>query len=121
LAHRSVVALEQRAPLPVAEFGGALSRIDDVGKHDRRQYAVDLDLAARAGEKLLDLVADAVGYVHKTVIVSRQFDIFCAGNVMAEIAPGLDIATRIADAMHDQRRDPDRREDRADVDFRVHT
>jgi hypothetical protein len=45
-SHRLVVAVEQRAPLPVAEFGGTLCRVDDVGEQHRRQHAIDFNLAA---------------------------------------------------------------------------
>src|SRR5437762_13298852 len=65
LPHRLVVAIEQRAPLPVAKLGGAPRRIDDVGEHDRREHPVHILLAARPGEELLDLIDKAVTVADK--------------------------------------------------------
>src|SRR6516164_782951 len=121
LAYCRVMAVEQHTPLAVAELGGALRRVDDVGEHDRRQHAIDLDLAARAGEKFLDFVGDSIGNLQKTMVISGQLDVFRAGNVLSQIAAGLDVAARVAGSMHDERRHADRRQDRTDINLGVHT
>src|SRR6516165_9258675 len=40
LSRRLVVLIEQGAPVPVAEAGGAFGRVDDVGEQYRRKHSV---------------------------------------------------------------------------------
>ena len=78
LPHRIVVAVEQGAPLSVAELGGPLCRIDDIGEHHCGQYPIDIRLAARSGQEFLSLVDDPirnVALVKRCMIGSRQLDI----------------------------------------------
>ncbi len=47
-----MVALEQGAPTHVSERRRNLGRTDDVGEHDRRQYAVGVLACTEAGDDL---------------------------------------------------------------------
>ena len=70
-----VMPLQQLAPAPVAELGRLLGRADDVREEDRREHAVGLRPAARAGQELLDLVDNRIGITGpQRVRVSRQLD-----------------------------------------------
>ena len=85
----------------VAEFGCALRRADDVGKQHRRQDAVRLDLGSRPGQKLRDLIGEAVGKldVEDPVILSWQFDVAGTKDVFSEIPPGLNTDPRVPGSM----------------------
>ena len=58
--HQPVMTFEETAPAPVAQLGGALRRIDDVGEEHRGQDAIGLGAAPRAGDELLHLIQDGV-------------------------------------------------------------
>src|SRR6516164_10748993 len=55
-----VVEIENLPPSAVAEFDEPSCRTDDVSEENCRQNPIQLCLAARSGQKLFDLVDDAV-------------------------------------------------------------
>ena len=57
-ADRRVVLLQQVAPAAVAELGGVLGRVDDVGEEDGGQHTVGRRMGPYAGQELLDLIED---------------------------------------------------------------
>jgi hypothetical protein len=59
-ADHDVVALDEVAPLAVAERGGPLGGADDVGEEDRCQCPVRFGNAVEFGEKLLDVTQTRV-------------------------------------------------------------
>ena len=50
-----VMRVEQCVPVTVAESGGHPRRVDNVGKQDRGEYAIVLDIGLMAGHELDDL------------------------------------------------------------------
>ena len=119
LVDDAVVAGDQVVPAPVAEPRRVLGRADDVGEHDRRQDPVRIADAARAGDELLDLVEQRVRVADEVdVVVAGQLDVARARYVLGQVAGVGDVDQAVAAAVHDQRRDPDRRKHRAHVDAR---
>ena len=60
LTHHSVVLVEQLAPGPITELGGASGRFDDVAEQDGGQHAIDGDGVVGSGDEFLDLLDDRV-------------------------------------------------------------
>jgi hypothetical protein len=52
--------VQNRASAAYRSGGAIEGRVDNVGEHDRRQHPINLDLAARTGQELLDLADEAV-------------------------------------------------------------
>ena len=50
-----IVAVEQRAPLHIAQLGGQRGRVDDVGEQDGQERTFGLVPPAPSGEELLDV------------------------------------------------------------------
>ena len=123
LTHRAVVTFAQRAPFAVAKCSSTPRRVDNVGEHDCRQDPVDLDLAARTGEKLLDLADDATDHLRfmkRRMIVAGQLDIFGANDIVGKISPGLDGSGAVAGPMDDQCRHSDCWQNLARINLGVH-
>ena len=94
-------------------LGGA----DDVGEHHRREDAVGVVGAARAGDELLDLVKQRVGVAREVdVVVAGQLQVARARDVGGQVTAVADVDEAIAAAMDDQRRDLDRRQHCAHVE-----
>src|SRR5712664_500823 len=58
---KRVVGFNQRPPATVAEIGGDLGRLGDVGKHHSRQHSIELSRATNPGQELFDLAQDCLG------------------------------------------------------------
>ena len=85
--HERIVVLKQRAPTLVAELRGALGRAGDVGEQHSRQHAVGLRSTSGAGQELLDLVKHGIAVAEPGhVVVARQLDEACAGNLLGDVA-----------------------------------
>src|SRR5262249_43982075 len=78
-ADQAVMGVEPFSPAAVAQLGGAVGGIDDVGKQHGREDAIVLGIATRPGDELLDLVDDGVGVADPgRVIRARELDVLRA-------------------------------------------
>src|SRR5581483_8043003 len=88
LSHRLVMALEQVAPVSVAEPGGPVGGTDDVGEQDGGQDPFGAGATPDAGDELLDLVEHRTGLAHPVGHVGPgQLDVPGSGDVLGEVAP----------------------------------
>ncbi len=107
------MAVQQIAPLAVAELDRPLGRADDVREEDRREHAIDAGSPADAGQELLDLVEDRVLVSDERKVVDPgKLDEPRAMDPLREVASALDGKRSVAGAVHDQGRDADRLERR---------
>src|ERR1700722_1465157 len=90
LFRNSVVVVEQSPPLLIAHFSGATRGIDDVGKHDRRQDALQIGggTLPLPGDELLDIAKNRLRIAGERHMVSFGIlDEFSAGDHRRELAP----------------------------------
>ncbi len=110
LADDGIEALDQFLPSPVSEFGGPLGGTHDVDEEHGCQYTVGLQIRARAGEELLDLLDDRVLIADPgEVVLPGQLNVLRAGNALRGVAAALDTADAVARAVHDEGGNPDGR------------
>ena len=89
VADDAVVVVEQVVPAEVAEFGGALSRADDIGENDCGEHTFGVEPAG-TGDELLDLVENRRGVTRPVQRVgARQLDVARSRDVLGEIAAEL--------------------------------
>ena len=122
-ANHLVVALDELEPGTVAALGGRLRRTDDLGDEQRHQGSIPVHgerCRAAFGEERLDGVEDLIRVDRDEVIGSGQLDEAGAGDPLGDVATFLDPHVEVGAAVHDESRDADRRQQRADVDPRVH-
>ena len=115
-----VVTLEQIAPAAVAKLTCSIRRTDDIGEQDRGEHSIRGDGLTDAGQELLDLVQDVVTVDEGEVVLSRELHVTRAFDVAREPARVLDGADLVADAMDDERRGCDRRDDFPNIDLERH-
>ena len=105
---RGEVPFQGLAPAAVTELGRTLGRAYDVSEHDRNQQPIWLWPVSGARHELFHLVDQAIQHLGleglQQMVVTRQLDIFGAGNVLREIPPSNDRDSLVADTMQDQRR-----------------
>ena len=80
------------------------------------------DGRTRASQKLLDGIGDVAGVVTEKwkVVVPRELEIAGPWNMLGEKPATLDADDLVAGPVDDECRDPDRRNDVADVNHLVH-
>ena len=87
------------------------------------EHAIRLGTGSRAGDELFDLVDQEVQGLLieglEQMVVARELDVLGAGDVLRQVASGLDRNGPITDAMEDQGRRLDRRQHVPDVDLVV--
>src|ERR671922_2330082 len=116
-----MVLLQERAPLTVAQLGGAFGGSHDVREEHGRQDAVGVVHGPGSGEELLHLVDDGVDVAGPDqVLVAEQLDVLRSRDLLRDPAALLDVHVAIVDALEHERRDLNRRQDLADVDLTVH-
>src|SRR5512133_3067365 len=118
--HDLVVLLEQIAPAAIAKLTCSIRRADDVGEQDRGEHSIRGDGLSDARQEFLDLVQDVVAVDEGKVVLSRELHVTRAFDVAREPARVLDGADLVADAMDDERRGCDRRDDVPNIDLERH-
>ncbi len=113
----TVMSSQQVAPVAVAEFGGAVCRIDDVGEQDGRQDRVGIGGATLAGEELLDLVKHGVTVARNHAVVAAvELDEARAVDAGRQMPALLDRDQRVVSPVDHERRRLDRGQQVANVD-----
>lgn len=113
-----VMALEQLAPVAIAELRGAGGRADDVGERHGREHAVVLARRPGPGEELLDLVDDRVGVAeHRQVVGALELHQPRVRDPLGHVPGSLDGCDPLGGAVQDQGRDVHHSQDVADVDL----
>ncbi len=102
---------------------GRLPRADDVGEERGGDSLVRSRARWPAGYEFLDLVEKQVQHVLieglEQMVAAGQLDESGSRNVASQLSAGVDRHERIAHAMQDQGRHPDRRQNIGDVDLIV--
>src|SRR5262249_19147868 len=134
--HQRVVALEELAPLAVAEPCGEGGRADDVGEEQGGEDAVRLRRGADTGQELLHLTKQGIRFTSpRQGVRARELDQLRARDVLGQ---GLRLFARrnrslagpppgggtvpkaCVPAVEDERLRADRRQHVPDVDLAVH-
>jgi hypothetical protein len=116
-----VVPFEEVPPAAIAEARGLLRRADDVREQHGGEHPVGLGAVPHAREELLDLVEDRVGVLPPGhVVLARQLDVPRPRDPPGHVAAALDLEGAVADAVQDEGRHADRRQDVPDVHLVVH-
>src|SRR5512132_4289452 len=117
-----VVSVEDRSPCPIPQPGRRLGRGHHVGEQHRREHAVRIGAPADTREELLDLVEEGIDVAgpHE-VILARELHEPRPRDPVADVAPLVRLHVGVVRPVEQERRDPDRRQNVAYVDLRVHT
>jgi hypothetical protein len=102
---------------------GAHDLVVAADSHDRQQDAVVASRRRRSaalGQERRDHVEDLIRVDADEVVCPRQLDEARAGDALGDVAALFDAHVVVGAAVHDERGDADRREQRAHVDQRVH-
>ena len=120
VANRFVMAREHVSPASIPQGRRLLGRTDDVGEEKSREHAIRLRGVSRAREKFLDLVKYRIRIADEIDVVgSGECREPSSRNVACDVARLVDANIPILFAVHHQGRHPDRRQDVADIGFRV--
>ncbi len=115
-----IVPAEQFLPSLVAQLDRAFRGVDDVGKQQRGQDALDRRQRPDAGKELLDLVQHGVGVARKEkVVVAVDFHELGSGDVVGEVATHLEPHHPVGPPVEHERRHLDRGQHVADVQLRI--
>ena len=115
------MAVDELVPALVAEPDRVRTSLSHVRAQDRRQHGVRRGRGADAGQELLDLTEDEFGVAEVGPVVDRvELDKLRVGDVLGEVAAGLDRRDLVSGGVDDQGRDADCGQDIADVDQGVH-
>ena len=118
VADGRVVALQQRAPLAVAELLCSFRRADDIGEEHGRQDLLGLRRLPEAGEKLARLRNHLICDVEPgDVIPPLELDESSTRNLLGQPAPLPERHDGIGRCVQNERGHVDRRSDVADIDF----
>lgn len=104
LVAKLVELIEDLAPPTVSSPSSSLSRLDDIGKHDRGKHPVEFGQFSRASEELLYLTKDGSGVAKEAKVVgSRDVDELRVRYVLGQIAGVGFSSHNIVAAEEDQR------------------
>ena len=116
-----VVTRQRVAPLGVADAGDEVGGSDDVCRDERREEALGGGGVLGAGDELLDRRDPLVPDIEHEVALAGQDDKARVWDQRCRDLRDLEGRDGVVFADHDERRDMDARQDRADVDEPVHT
>ncbi len=114
--HLPVMGCEQLPPSRVADLGRALRRAHDVGEQDGREPPGGFGPGRRARHELLDRREHRLRLAGPRLpVAARQLDEGRVRDVLGEVAAALDLLHRVVGPMQDEGRNPDRRQQVAEI------
>jgi hypothetical protein len=119
-AYERVMRLEEVAPAAVAELHGAVCRLDDVDEQRRGEHPIRSRPRRFARDELLEGGEHAVVVGHEHVVVAGKLEKARVRDGLGDVPGAPDVGQHVVGAMHDQRRDMDARQDRAEVGLERH-